>query len=115
MQRKILNSTFHIPRWRRYWQTWQTIWQQYHRYHRINDLEQLTEWAEKRRYGVQHYYKRLMVDESGRQFRTRVNMPKLDWIACMLYELSWILFPKQSSFSKGHARKYSREYLLNTY
>lgn len=109
------SSFTHQTKLQKCWENWQLFWRIYHRYHRLNDLEQLIEWASRKRLGVRYYYQELFLDENQRQFRDKIASPWVNTWAHRLYQVSLCLPEKQDNFGSGHAYKYSREYILNTY
>lgn len=94
---------------------WQRFWQMYHCYRRLDDLEQLLSWAARKNLRVRYYYEGLLLDTSRQQFKNSIHYPVLDRYSRFLYRLSLLFCSQAERFSKGYARKYSRDYILSTY
>lgn len=98
-------------KYRYYWYQWQFSWQVYQSIlvylYRQDELEQLMDWAKRKRLGVFHHYRKLFYEDEVLLATKSIRYPQIFKWALVAYRVNKFLASAPEYYSKGYAAKYS--------
>lgn len=94
------------------WQYWRLYWQQYQSillyFHRKQELENLADWAKRKKLGVFHHYKRLIGETEHNLAGKNMRYPQIFKYARWVYQINTLVSAQSKHYPQGYASKYSR-------
>lgn len=100
----LKNLYFHWKRWRFNWQQYQATLLQFQRKH---ELEDLADWAKRKRLGVYHHYKKLILETEEYLATKNIRYPHVFKYARLAYQVNQLISP-QPQYYTGYAAQYRR-------
>lgn len=105
MTKPLIKSIYHNILYA--WDRWSYFWWLFHSWQRLDNLQDLYDWAERKKLGVQYYYKRQFKNELVTlKIHTEANPQTVQW-SRRLYKFWQFIKPEPQYYPKGYTSRFN--------